>query len=171
MIDIHSSPPPFDFDYLSPKLDEIEMSHHQNQNQTQLQHLDNGHQGQLDDQDQGSIKVETTAERIVEVHGDGEGDEGQEDVSMNNTSLGTSYQGVLIKGWREKVTNTTSPIRMQHLHINEHSIQGHGLGQDQNQNQMHTQAMSHSVDLLGQNLYQPYAIPGSGSYPQGQTTP
>jgi hypothetical protein len=98
MIDIHSSPPPFDFDYLSPKLDEIEMSHHQNQNQTQLQHLDNGHQGQLDDQDQGSIKVETTAERIVEVHGDGEGDEGQEDVSMNNTSLGTSYQGVLIKG-------------------------------------------------------------------------
>jgi hypothetical protein len=60
---------------------------------------------------------------------------------------------------------------MQHLHIKKHSIQGHGLGQDQNQNQMHTQAMSHSVDLLGQNLYQPYAIPGSGSYPQGQTTP
>jgi len=88
MTDIHSSPPPFEFDYLSPKLSSDEMSHHhQNQN-----HLDDGHQVT----DQGGTKVETN-ERVVEVDRDGEG-EGQEDVPMD-TSLGMFFITITIGWW------------------------------------------------------------------------
>ena len=91
MTDIHFSPPPFEFDYLSPKISD-EMSHsHQNQNQ-----LDDDHQVT----DQGVTKVETN-ERVVlvEVDRDGEG-EGQEDVPMN-TSLGMfSITITTTLGWR-----------------------------------------------------------------------
>ena len=87
MTDIHSSPPPFEFDYLSPKISD-EMSHsHQNQN-----HLDDGHQVT----DQGVTKVETN-ERVVEVDRDGEG-EGQEDVPMD-TSLGMFFITITIGWW------------------------------------------------------------------------
>jgi len=144
--DIHSSPPPFEFDFLlSPNINESSKD-------------------EMSSNDQGSIKIEEVKEKEI---GDGQEDE---DVSMGTgmsslpfylfpcPSSMPSHPFTAIENgsWRQRRSRRselTVDTPFQHLHIND-SVHHYATG--------HTTT---PVDMFQQGMYTPYQM---GSYPTSQ---
>ena len=149
--DIHSSPPPFEFDFLlSPNINESSKD-------------------EMSSNDQGSIKIEEVKEKEI---GDGQEDE---DVSMGTgmfphysyhfpcSSSIPSHRFTAMKNgsWRQRrsrQSELTIDTPFQHLHIND---------------PIHHHAPSHAatpVDMFSHGMYTPYQL-GSYSTSQVASTP